>query len=101
MKFGRMIKDLFQITCFSGAQEQGWSNEMMWAHYSDKQRGVCLEFDGDLLRKAITEQVTDVQWVIEPVKDIQNPVEHPWIYWIDTSLLKLTFITIFNVSILW
>lgn len=81
MKFGRMIKDRFQVTCFSGARQEGWNNEMMWAHYADKQRGVCLEFDTDLLKAAITERFPDVKWVLEPVTYIQKPLEHPWIYW--------------------
>ncbi|WP_157273850.1 DUF2971 domain-containing protein [Pedobacter sp. BAL39] len=81
MKFGRMVKDRFQIVCFSGARHEGWNNEMMWAHYADRQRGVCLEFDADLLKSTITDEFPNLNWVLEPVTYIQKPVEHPWIYW--------------------
>jgi hypothetical protein len=52
-KFGEEIKGRIQVICFSGASEGGWDNEMMWAHYADKHKGVCIEIDEDSLIKNI------------------------------------------------
>src|SRR5690606_10591423 len=48
-RLGSMIKDRYQVLCFSGARSEGWNNEMMWAHYGGLHSGVCLEFDEDML----------------------------------------------------
>jgi len=48
-KYGNKIKDGYQVLCFTGAEKEGWNNEMMWAHYGGLHSGVCLEFDEDML----------------------------------------------------
>lgn len=49
IKYGNMIKGKYQILCFSGANKNGWNNEIMWAHYGGMHSGVCLEFDESML----------------------------------------------------
>lgn len=66
-KFGKMIKERFQIICFSGAQQKGWNNEMMWAHYADNQKGVCLEFDENLLMIETKKKFPDVDILLKEV----------------------------------
>ncbi|HWD87434.1 MAG TPA: DUF2971 domain-containing protein [Mucilaginibacter sp.] len=80
-RFGKMIKDRFQIICFSGARQQGWNNEMMWAHYAENQRGVCLEFDIDSLTDEIRKIFPAMDWVLEPVNYISASHDSPWIIW--------------------
>lgn len=47
-KLGFEIKQGCQIICFVRDEPiKGYLNEMMWAHYSDNHRGVCLEIDSD------------------------------------------------------
>lgn len=48
-KLGDEIKGRIQVICFSGANEDGWNNEMMWAHYGDKHKGICIEIDQDVI----------------------------------------------------
>lgn len=48
-KLGHEIKSSCQIVCFvKDTPEQGFLNEIMWAHYSDNHKGVCLEIDVDV-----------------------------------------------------
>lgn len=35
------VKERYGIECFS----RSWSNVLMWSHYGDKHRGICLGFD--------------------------------------------------------
>ena len=79
-KFGDMIKDKYQVLCFSGANEEGWNNEMMWAHYGGLHSGVCLEFDEELLLKGLKQKYPDLNFVIENV-NYQNNKSTPWIKW--------------------
>ena len=47
-QLGDEIKSSCQIICFVNDQpKEGILNEMMWAHYADNHRGVCLEIDTD------------------------------------------------------
>lgn len=43
------IKDRIQVICFCGATGEGWKNEMMWVHYADTHKGVCIEIDQEVL----------------------------------------------------
>jgi len=79
-KYGNMIKDKYQILCFSGARGEGWNNEMMWAHYGEMHSGVCLEFDDNSLLSSLTTKYLDVLCQIESVK-YSNVKESPWIHW--------------------
>lgn len=80
-KFGQMIKERFQIICFSGAQQKGWNNEMMWAHYADNQKGVCLEFDENLLIVQAKKKFPDVDILLKEVNYVTNIKGKPWINW--------------------
>jgi hypothetical protein len=80
-KFGQMIKDKLQVICFSGANQAGWNNEMMWAHYADNQRGVCLEFDEDKLVSSIKESFPNNKFELKNVSYAQTNKRKPWIYW--------------------
>lgn len=66
-KFGNMIKDKFQILSFSGAQNEGWNNEMMWAHYGDMHSGVCLELDEATFLENIKTRYPEVIYHLENV----------------------------------
>ncbi|GGI51765.1 hypothetical protein GCM10011425_29770 [Mucilaginibacter galii] len=81
-RFGKMVKDRFQVICFSGAQRKGWDNEMMWAHYADRQTGVCLEFDEEALKRSIDENFPGTRFEIQDVnyeQQIRN--RDAWVYW--------------------
>jgi hypothetical protein len=91
MRFGKMIKDRLQVICFSGAKKEGWNNEMMWAHYAEKQRGVCLEFDTEELTTVVENHFPSSDWVLEDVNYIQNPVDSPWIYWNTSISIEYNF----------
>lgn len=80
-KFGQMIKDRFQIICFSGAQQKGWNNEMMWSHYADNQKGVCLEFDENLLMVEAKKKFPDIDILLKEVNYVPKKKEKPWIHW--------------------
>ena len=80
LKYGNMIKDKYQILCFSGAQNGGWNNEMMWAHYGGMHSGVCLEFDEDLLINNLAAKHPEILWHLESV-NYSNKSESPWINW--------------------
>ncbi|NRS87734.1 hypothetical protein HNQ02_000641 [Flavobacterium sp. 7E] len=80
-KFGQIIKERFQIICFSGAQQKGWDNEMMWSHYADNQKGVCLEFDEDLLMVEAKKMLPNVDILLKEVNYITKKKEKPWVNW--------------------
>jgi hypothetical protein len=79
-KYGNMIKERYQILCFSGAREQGWNNEMLWAHYGGLHSGVCLEFDEETLIENLKLKHPDVAFKIENV-DYSNKETERWIHW--------------------
>jgi hypothetical protein len=91
MKFGQMIKERFQVICFSGAQQKGWNNEMMWAHYADNQRGVCLEFDEDKLLKSVKENFPQFNFELQNVNYEKKKKEKPWIVWDDSVSTEQNF----------
>jgi hypothetical protein len=80
-KFGKMIKDRFQVICFSGARQRGWDNEMMWAHYGDRQRGVCLEFDEEKLMAGINVQLPNIYFKLQAVDYVKKRKRRPGISW--------------------
>ncbi|NJI72280.1 DUF2971 domain-containing protein [Sphingobacterium kitahiroshimense] len=80
IKYGNMIKDGYQILCFSGAKRDGWNNEMMWAHYGGLHSGVCLEFDEEILLDNLKKAYPDLSCHLENI-DYSNRKTDPWIYW--------------------
>ncbi len=45
-KLGDEIRKSVQAICFvQGKENKGFLNEMMWAHYGENHRGICLEID--------------------------------------------------------
>jgi hypothetical protein len=68
VKFGNIIKDSFQLLCFSGAKAHGWNNEMMWTHYGEMNSGFCLEFDEDILLNSIKNTFPLIQFKIENIE---------------------------------
>ncbi|HRH02953.1 MAG TPA: DUF2971 domain-containing protein [Bacteroidia bacterium] len=45
-KLGNDIRNAVQALCFvRGGKPQGYLNEMMWAHYSESHKGLCLEIN--------------------------------------------------------
>lgn len=79
-KYGNMIKDNYQVVCFSGANSEGWNNEMMWAHYGGLHSGVCLEFDEKILLENLKSSYPDINYHLQNI-DYSNNQEDPWIYW--------------------
>jgi hypothetical protein len=41
-----------KVTCFS----REYTNTLMWSHYADQHRGVCLEFNGSMERSVILDR---------------------------------------------
>lgn len=80
LKFGNMIKDKFQILSFSGAQNMGWNNEMMWAHYGGMHSGVCLELDEDIFLDNLRTKYPDIVYHLENVNYVDKN-KSPWIEW--------------------
>jgi len=80
-RLGQMIKDRFQVMCFSGAQHNGWDNEMMWAHYADRQRGICLEFDEQELITGLLEQYPETTYYMQNVNYLKKQKDGPWLEW--------------------
>lgn len=80
-KFGDMVKDRFQILCFSGANHGGWNNEMMWAHYADRQAGVCIEFDEEKLLASIQTHYPSMRFESRSVNYEKKSKEKPYIHW--------------------
>jgi hypothetical protein len=90
-KLGDEIKSSSQIICFvNDNPEKGILNEMMWAHYADNHRGVCLEIDSDKFIDENKKQLTD--YVFEPVT--YGSHEKPF-FWADSNLGKEKNIEIF------
>jgi hypothetical protein len=57
------------LLCFALA----WANPVLWAHYSDKHRGICLGFDvRDDLATPITYVVTRIPWRKPDVEFVQQ-----------------------------
>lgn len=79
-RFGGMIKDKYQVLCFSGAKSEGWKNEMMWAHYGGLHSGIGLEFDEDILLDNLSIKYPEVAFEMENV-DYSNLEDGPWINW--------------------
>jgi hypothetical protein len=79
-KLGEMIKDRYQVLCFSGSKNAGWNNEMMWAHYGGSHSGVCLAFDEDILLANLSARYPDADFRLENI-DYFNSLNHPWINW--------------------
>lgn len=80
-KFGQMIKERFQIVCFSGAKYAGWNNEMMWSHYADGQKGICLEFDEEELLNEIRSAFPETVFQLRDVVYGKERKRKPWINW--------------------
>lgn len=91
-RFGKMVKDVFQVICFSGAKKNGWDNEMMWAHYGEVHRGVCLEFDEDLLLENIKVLQLKANFVLENV-DYHNKSEKDWFNFTTPENFQLDFMS--------
>ncbi len=109
-RFGQMIKERFQIICFSGAQQKGWDNEMMWSNYADNQKGVCLEFDENLLMVEAKKMFPNIDILLKEVNYITKKKEKPWVNWnnllsieanINNYLLLLSHKVVFHKSHFW
>jgi len=75
-KFGNDIKSSCQIICFvKDKPEKGFKNEIMWAHYADNHKGLCLELDAELFIEENKEYLTE--YVFESVTYGQH--EKPFI----------------------
>ena len=52
------LHEKYGVLCFS----KDWSNPLLWSHYSDKHRGLCLGFDIE------DSEAQDVEYVEKPLK---------------------------------
>jgi hypothetical protein len=83
-KLGHEIKNSCQIICFvKDTPEQGYLNEIMWAHYADNHKGVCLEIDNEVFLDENKEVLTN--FILESVTYGQH--EKPSFGW-DANLNK-------------
>ncbi len=77
-KLGHEIKNSCQIICFvKDKPEHGFLNEIMWAHYSDNHKGVCLEIDVDIFLNENSEKLND--YIFESVS--YGHQEIPYLDW--------------------
>lgn len=79
IRFGQMIKDELQVVCFSGATNNGWDNEMMWAHYCQNHCGVCLELDEEAFLSSV-KNLKSKKHYLEAV-NYSGSSKSPWINW--------------------
>jgi len=82
-KFGKLIKNRLQVLCFSGANHDGWNNEMMWAHYCHNHAGVCMEFDEQALKHEVQHQCNNSHYFFENVC-YEKGRDKPWFNWNDS-----------------
>ena len=54
---------------------------MMWSHYADNQKGVCLEFDEDLLIVEAKNKFPNVDILLKEVNYNTRKEGKPWINW--------------------
>jgi hypothetical protein len=68
-KSGTHAFDEFGVACFS----RSWNNILMWSHYGEKHKGICLGFDvpDELIRTVIYEREIEV---VGSLAD--SPIEH-------------------------
>lgn len=59
----KSVKDDFGLICFSAS----WQNPLMWSHYGDKHKGICLGFD------VASEHVQAVAYTKTVTKTEQDP----------------------------
>ena len=79
-KYGNMIKDGYQVLCFTGAKREGWNNEMMWAHYGGLHSGICLEFDEDILVGSLKNSYPDMGFLLENI-EYSNRKNSSFLHW--------------------
>src|SRR5215216_5139997 len=66
----------FGVVCFS----RNWNNPLLWAHYSDKHKGICLGFD---LPDDFLKGVTYLRDRVPPpqgVSDINEALAQQWLF---------------------
>jgi len=83
-RLGDEIKSSSQIICFvNDNPKQGILNEMMWAHYADNHRGVCLELDSVKFLDENKKQLTDYVFELVTYGSHEKPT-----FWTDENLGK-------------
>src|SRR6266853_3861048 len=67
----------FGVLCFS----RSWSNPLLWAHYSDKHKGICLGFDV-LLDDALKEVILTRERLPAPQcrEDFNDALAQQWLF---------------------
>ncbi len=71
---------LWGVACFS----EVWDNPMMWAHYTNQYKGICIEYSFEILEKAINRKLSQ-----NPInKDDSNnlPID------LDYKLLRVDYV---------
>ena len=66
----------FGVICFS----RSWNNPLLWAHYSDKHKGICLGFD---MQDNFLKEVTYTRERLPPPQyeeDINEAVAQQWLF---------------------
>ena len=95
--FGKSFTEDFKLRCFS----ESLNDELLWAHYSDAGKGVCLEYSSDSLNK-IKEYIFPVIYVKRPVcfQNIFDKIDETNI--IDVKQLTLIqYASLISKSISW
>lgn len=76
-KLGEEIKSKIQALCFVNSEHSGgYENEMMWAHYGERHKGLCVELDFDEFK---LENISSGIFKFENV-EYEN-IEKPQLYW--------------------
>ncbi|MFN7703451.1 MAG: DUF2971 domain-containing protein [Chryseotalea sp.] len=93
-RLGKDIKDRIQLFCFCGEKQQGWNNEMMWAHYANKHKGVCIELDEELLLNEI--KASKLNYKLEGIDYSEKASK--FIYWQDNMSLEENILHFINAQ---
>jgi len=54
---GQFIDEHYGLTCFSEVN----NSTLMWSHYADSHKGICIEFDSDLLMQSVDIRLNDLE----------------------------------------
>jgi hypothetical protein len=52
------VLDGFGVVCFSGKD----SDILMWSHYADNHRGICLQYKFEVLQKGVAENLLKIEY---------------------------------------
>jgi hypothetical protein len=75
-KLGADVKRSVQVACFVKDSPAGYLNEMMWSHYGENNKGVCLEIDFEVFLEENAELLKD-EYKFEDIS--YDGCKKPWL----------------------